>query len=146
MAEHLQLGQPKIIVAGRELKFIGKELINITPADGDRADIVASLNGSISKISPIDEVFNMILPIQVGSSDDAYLQDLINSRVNYISLTGSISQIIISSNGNLNTENYDIYNGVIQRTPDRSISYGIDNINGEAFALYPVKFVGRRVI
>ncbi len=146
MASHLQLGQPTIILAGRKLQFIGTELIAITPSDGNRADIISCLNGSISKISPIDELFEMSLPIQVGSADDQFLQDLVNARVTYLTVTGSVSQVITDANGNLGTENYDIENGVILRSPDRAISYDITDIKGEAFAIYPVKFAGKRVV
>lgn len=145
MSAHLQITEPSFTLGGRVFKYIGKSAISITSAGGIRADLIAGRNGSISKISNIDEEWELTLPILVGSEDDSYLQDMFNSRTAY-EMTGSVTQKIMSADGNDKLMTFDIYNFVIQNSPDGNVSFGVDDIENEAYAMYKIKFVGKRVV
>lgn len=142
---NLLITKPAFTIGGRTLKDIGLSAINVTNVGGIRADIIPTESGSISKISSIPETFELTIPIGAGTADDSFMQDMFNSKSAY-KMTGSVTQKIISADGNDKLETYDIYGFVIQNSPDSSSSVGIVDIEAEAYRMYKVKFVGKRVV
>lgn len=138
---HIKINPTTLILGGKLIKGVALEGVVITPVN-ERADIIASQDGSISKYADVVQLYTMTLPVQVGGEADNYFKSL--SRGVQNSLTGSIEFSGTDETGNISSTRYQIYNFVVQNFTSQDVSNGVANLEQQSFVIYNIKFAGER--
>jgi hypothetical protein len=128
-----------------------RALVDLADADTTKVDIPNDMadvktgkngNGIISRNRQGDNA-NVTLRLVRGSSDDAYMQNLLtaarNNWVGQTLLKGQFIKMLGDGNGNVVRDIYSLSGGVFLKNVA-----GLENVNGEteqAVAVYELKFV-----
>lgn len=136
---HITIKPAEYNINGRNILYKGRGSVEIAPKEA-RATIIAGQNGSVAKQSTVLESFSFSLPVLLGSSDDAFLQSIVN---NGLFVEGYIRKPILNRNGVSGAVQYDIFNGTITKTPNRTDNITIDDVEAECVSAYEIDFVGK---
>lgn len=137
---NLTIQTTECVINGQTITYTGRGSAEIASQE-DMAKLMAGENGSIAKFTRLKETFTRPIIVLLGSPDDSFLQDIVNSKK---AVSGYIKKGLLDLNGNFGAVQYDIENGVLTRSPGQTDNITLGDVEAESVTIFNLEFVGKR--